>query len=53
MLDPMLPRLGEKLTTALLDRLAHHAVVTTRGQSFRMRKRGEPPKTLPQGHEVG
>ncbi|NUN03788.1 MAG: ATP-binding protein [Bryobacteraceae bacterium] len=28
----------EKLTTALLDRLAHHsAVITTRGQSFRMR----------------
>ena len=33
----------EKLTTALLDRLAHHAVViTTRGKSFRMRKRDEP-----------
>jgi DNA replication protein DnaC len=33
----------EKLTTALLDRLAHHAVViTTKGKSFRMRKRGEP-----------
>ncbi len=33
----------EKLTTALLDRLAHHAVViTTRGKSFRMRKRSEP-----------
>lgn len=33
----------EKLTTALLDRLAHHAVViTTRGKSFRMRKRAEP-----------
>jgi DNA replication protein DnaC len=32
----------EKLTTALLDRLAHHAtVITTRGKSFRMRKRGE------------
>jgi DNA replication protein DnaC len=30
----------EKLTTALLDRLAHHAtVVTTRGKSFRMRRR--------------
>ena len=30
----------EKLTTALLDRLAHHAVIiTTRGKSFRMRKR--------------
>ena len=30
----------EKLTTALLDRLAHHAVVlTTKGKSYRMRKR--------------
>jgi hypothetical protein len=30
----------EKLTTALLDRLAHHAtVLTTRGKSYRMRKR--------------
>jgi DNA replication protein DnaC len=35
----------EKLTTALLDRLAHHAVViTTRGKSYRMRRRDEPPK---------
>ena len=33
----------EKLTTALLDRLAHHAaVITTKGKSFRMRKRIEP-----------
>lgn len=33
----------EKLTTALLDRLAHHSVViTTRGKSFRMRRRQEP-----------
>src|SRR4029434_7936880 len=33
----------EKLTTALLDRLAHHAVVvTTKGKSFRMRKRSGP-----------
>lgn len=33
----------EKLTTALLDRLAHHAVViTTKGKSFRMRKRNQP-----------
>lgn len=35
----------EKLTTALLDRLAHHAtVITTKGKSFRMRRRlgGEP-----------
>ena len=30
----------EKLTTALLDRLAHHAtVLTTNGNSYRMRKR--------------
>jgi hypothetical protein len=33
----------EKLTTALLDRLAHHAtVITTKGKSFRMRKKGLP-----------
>ena len=32
----------EKLTTALLDRLAHHAtVITTKGRSFRMRKKEE------------
>jgi DNA replication protein DnaC len=31
----------EKLTTALLDRLAHHAtVIPTKGKSYRMRKRG-------------
>ena len=30
----------EKLTTALLDRLAHHAtVITTKGKSYSMRKR--------------
>jgi len=30
----------ENLTTALLDRLAHHAsVITTKGKSYRMRKR--------------
>lgn len=30
----------EKLTTALLDWLAHHAtVITTKGKSYRMRKR--------------
>ena len=30
----------EKLTTALLDRLAHHAtVIATKGKSFRMRKK--------------
>jgi DNA replication protein DnaC len=36
----------EKLTTALLDRLAHHAtVITTKGKSFRMRKRrGREPE---------
>jgi len=35
----------EKLTTALLDRLAHHAtVITTKGKSYRMRKRGEQEK---------
>jgi DNA replication protein DnaC len=50
----------EKLTTALLDRLAHHAtVITTRGKSFRMRKKGiiedkaddndTVPGTLPKG----
>jgi hypothetical protein len=33
----------EKLTTALLDRLAHHAtVLTTKGKSYRMRKRRIP-----------
>ena len=32
----------EKLTTALLDRLAHHAtVIATKGRSFRMRKKEE------------
>jgi DNA replication protein DnaC len=33
----------EKLTTALLDRLAEHAtILTTRGKSYRMRKRTAP-----------
>jgi DNA replication protein DnaC len=33
----------EKLTTALQDRLAHHAtVITTKGKSYRMRKRRGP-----------
>ncbi len=33
----------EKLTAALLDRLAHHAtVITTKGKSYRMRKRSSP-----------
>lgn len=36
----------EKLTTALLDRLAHHAtVLTTKGKSFRMRKREAPKES--------
>jgi DNA replication protein DnaC len=36
----------EKLTTALLDRLAHHAtVITTKGKSYRMRKRRDPEAT--------
>ena len=36
----------EKLTTALLDRLAHHAtVITTKGKSYRMKKR----RTTPEG----
>jgi DNA replication protein DnaC len=36
----------EKLTTALLDRLADGAaVITTRGKSFRMRKRSAGPAT--------
>ena len=37
----------EKLTTALLDRLAHHAtVIATKGKSFRMRKKGLTEKTI-------
>ena len=37
----------EKLTTALLDRLAHHAtVITTKGKSFRMRRR-QGPESVP------
>jgi DNA replication protein DnaC len=48
----------EKLTTALLDRLAHHAtILTTKGKSFRMRQRerattsatSPPPAVLPKG----
>ena len=36
----------EKLTTALLDRLAHHAtVITTKGKSYRMRRRGSSEET--------
>jgi len=41
----------EKLTTALLDRLAHHAtVIATKGKSYRMRKRGTTEeKTVEEG----
>jgi DNA replication protein DnaC len=36
----------EKLTTALLDRLAHHAtVIATKGKSYRMKKRGAAEQT--------
>jgi DNA replication protein DnaC len=39
----------EKLTTALLDRLAHHAtVIATKGKSFRMRKKGVNEQTTDQ-----
>src|SRR3984957_18228222 len=39
----------EKLTTALLDRLAHHAtVIATKGKSFRMRKKGTTEPTTDQ-----
>jgi DNA replication protein DnaC len=45
----------EKLTTALLDRLAHHAVViTTKGKSFRMRKRSaSESEDSPKGSKSG
>ena len=46
----------EKLTTALLDRLAHHAtVITTKGKSYRMRKRRDPEVTTTRcrAHEAG
>jgi DNA replication protein DnaC len=42
----------EKLTTALLDRLAEHAsVITTRGRSFRMRRREDSSQVSPQTPE--
>lgn len=52
----------EKLTTALLDRLAHHAtVIATKGKSYRMRRRGSndeksedtPVPTLPKTARKG
>ena len=48
----------EKLTTALLDRLAHHAtVITTKGKSFRMRRRAnatqDDPNALPKPPRKG
>ena len=43
----------EKLTTALLDRLAHHAtVLTTKGKIFRMRRRESPPSAPPPPHKA-
>ena len=45
----------EKLTTALLDRLAHHAtVIATKGKSYRMRKRFETddPSPIKQSPEL-
>jgi DNA replication protein DnaC len=42
----------EKLTTALLDRLAHHAtVITTTGKSYRMRKRRASTSDVPNAAE--
>ena len=43
----------EKLTTALLDRLTHHAhILTTRGDSYRASKRkGEPNNRSPPGSD--
>jgi DNA replication protein DnaC len=39
----------EKLTTALLDRLAHHAtVITTKGKSYRMRRRNVTDEKAPE-----
>ena len=45
----------EKLTTALLDRLAHHAtVIPTKGKSFRMRKKTlQEATTTTSSHQCG
>lgn len=43
----------EKLTTALLDRLAHHGhILTTKGVSFRTRRGKEPGLTNPSNSET-
>ncbi len=45
----------EKLTTALLDRLTHHAqILTTRGESYRSRRmrRSNEAATIPGGQDT-
>jgi hypothetical protein len=47
---PQVDEEEDKHTTALLDRLAHHAtVIATKGKSFRMRKKGASEST---SHQV-